>query len=80
MTSDAAGRSVEHAYDLAGRQTRTWGRDTAGYALGLRTLVEYGDQGDAAANRARNRLGQPVRMTGPAVTVFEGQIDVPDTL
>ena len=25
-------------------------------------------------------LGQPVRMTGPAVTVFEGQIDVPDTL
>ena len=25
-------------------------------------------------------LGQPVRMTGPAVTVFEGQIDVPDHL
>lgn len=25
-------------------------------------------------------LGQPVRMTGPAVTVFEGQIDVPDKL
>jgi len=25
-------------------------------------------------------LGQPVRMTGPAVTVFEGQIDVPDNL
>ncbi|MDD0812125.1 diaminopimelate epimerase [Curvibacter sp. RS43] len=25
-------------------------------------------------------LGQPVRMTGPAVTVFEGQIDVPDAL
>ena len=25
-------------------------------------------------------VGQPVRMTGPAVTVFEGQIDVPDDL
>ncbi|MDD0813089.1 diaminopimelate epimerase [Curvibacter sp. HBC28] len=25
-------------------------------------------------------LGHPVRMTGPAVTVFEGQIDVPDAL
>ncbi|MDD0839996.1 diaminopimelate epimerase [Curvibacter sp. HBC61] len=25
-------------------------------------------------------VGQPVRMTGPAVTVFEGQIDVPDAL
>jgi diaminopimelate epimerase len=27
-----------------------------------------------------NGVGQPVRMTGPAITVFEGEIDIPDEL
>jgi diaminopimelate epimerase len=25
-------------------------------------------------------MGQPVLMTGPAITVFEGEIDIPDAL
>lgn len=58
---DSAGRMTLRAFDAADRLVRCWGRDDDVSPLTLREWIIYGDEGDVAANRALNRLGQPAR-------------------
>lgn len=65
---DGKGAIILHGYDGSNRPLRLWARDGQDEALTLRERIEYGDGGtstqpaeERATNRAKYRLGKPVR-------------------